>query len=84
MVHAQKYYDIEEFKFDDGDYLVEIHVSLSQSKSRKLVTLHPENDSKNFSFLRFISKRRKVYEIGKRDGRLLKVQMDKNCRPMCI
>lgn len=36
------------------------------------------------SFIRFITKKKKAYEIGKRDGRLLKIGIEKNCRPICM
>ena len=34
--------------------------------------------------MRFITKKRKAYELGKKDGRLLKIKIEKGCRPICI
>jgi hypothetical protein len=77
MVREQKQYKTHMFTFDKGDYLVRIQGSQSLKSQRKLIKLDYLNQTTNLSFLRFITKNKKVYDIGRKDGRLLKIDIPK-------
>ena len=72
------------FELDPGDYIVAVHASQSLKSQRQLVQLDHLNQTTHLAFIRFITKMKRVYDIGKKDGRILKLDIPSHNRPICM